>query len=346
MNSSKTNPLYVFRFVAAIAVVLYHQQLDYGFLNNFFTYSCDFVNFFFVLSGFVMVVAYKKFLVKNEEIPKWMFWKKRIQRIFPSYFIAFMLVLLFHYFIKNTFTSVTIKFPFEFAMVQSWIYGNSLNYPAWSVSCEIFFYLLFPYYIHRVFKQKIKYLIILSFSTLAISIFILHYCNTLQQPSHHILVFSGLINNHPVFRMAVFLLGNIGGIVYCFYPNIGARFSKNTHTFLLCSSIIIILVFYLLPKNSTLLAGGLLAPIYIIFILSLCNVGEKFNTALSNRYFLILGEISYSVYILQYPVFLFFEYLFLPIVSLKILLLYLLVLIFISWVTFILVERPLRNRLA
>lgn len=87
-----------YRGIAAILVVLYHftivfkDQLGYSFFNGFFLFGQSGVDFFFILSAFV--ITYRYFHVKANKESVAIFVKKRFMRIYPLYWIVCGIVLL------------------------------------------------------------------------------------------------------------------------------------------------------------------------------------------------------------------------------------------------------------
>ena len=86
------------RFFAAIAVVIFHfGRWSYPFnhvLNNYALIMNIAVSFFFVLSGFIMVINYKNLKIFSWENTK-SFYIKRALRIIPLYVFALFLVFFY-----------------------------------------------------------------------------------------------------------------------------------------------------------------------------------------------------------------------------------------------------------
>ncbi len=211
-----TDPLYITRFVAAMSIVIHHfLPFEYrqGSWENLTHNFNEGVNYFYILSGFVMVIAYQKAIFNNNDaFPKVKYWVKRFARIYPVYLLALVATLFFHFFIKDTFTSVWERLPFEAAMLQTWVNFGSINSPAWSVSCEVFFYFLFPFFILKLGALSGKkllqsarffYLLILLLTILGFSANI--YLQ--ENPSALSSFFYGFIVYHPVLRIWAFIIG-------------------------------------------------------------------------------------------------------------------------------------------
>ncbi|MDP3859381.1 MAG: acyltransferase, partial [Stagnimonas sp.] len=132
--------LTVFRFVAALIVVIFHYGRVATGQNGFLAAGPQMVTFFFVLSGFVMVLAYGG----AGTVPARGYWRARAVRILPAYYLA----LLAAVFIARWQHRQVGWPPFglSLGLLQAWWpeYVTRINPPGWSLSVEALFYLLFP----------------------------------------------------------------------------------------------------------------------------------------------------------------------------------------------------------
>jgi peptidoglycan/LPS O-acetylase OafA/YrhL len=95
-----TASLSILRFIAAIIVILFHHRKGSEILQDapaVLTAGPQMVTFFFVLSGFVLVLAY----YDKEQFSLKKYFVKRSTRIIPVYFIALFLCLAIA-FVKGT----------------------------------------------------------------------------------------------------------------------------------------------------------------------------------------------------------------------------------------------------
>ncbi|MYS86104.1 acyltransferase family protein [Embleya scabrispora] len=152
------------RFVLALCVVLCHLSLISGIfdlepdspLRVMEPIATSAVSGFFVLSGFVLTWAH----VPGESHRA--FWRRRFWRIVPTHVIGWALAVAFFTVIVATPATVMPDGDSAGAavaslfLVQSWIpdagFFFSFNAPAWSISCEAFFYALFPVLLAAVSK--------------------------------------------------------------------------------------------------------------------------------------------------------------------------------------------------
>ena len=137
----------LFRGFCGYGVAICHlNAFVYG--NQFMEYlSIIFVEFFFVLSGFVLYPQLLKVIDNKKNLL--IFYKRRWIRTLPLYFVILVLVsILTGYFFNKDF----FKY---FFLIQKFLPNFIYNdyYPiAWSLSIEEFFYLLFP--LSLIFSNK------------------------------------------------------------------------------------------------------------------------------------------------------------------------------------------------
>ena len=147
-----TNHLTFTRFVAAFFIVFMHFAGELFIIDNEFIVIMRKhlylgVDYFFVLSGFVMMLAYGN----SKKINPINYLKNRIARVYPLHIFTLLLTIII--FISLTINYLNFfKFSFQaFALhlflMQSWIpqHSLSMNVPSWSVSTEMFFYICFPF---------------------------------------------------------------------------------------------------------------------------------------------------------------------------------------------------------
>jgi peptidoglycan/LPS O-acetylase OafA/YrhL len=153
MNPQKQHfqSLDFYRFVAAFGVLILHMTEFSGYDQQVgIAYAAAdfylFVDFFFILSGFVIGVTYFDRVANGPEV--FTFLRRRIARIYPLHFATLALYLLP---VVIGRTSNPEKYDIssilqQVLLVQSWPLNAKLpfNFPAWSISVEWGMYLLFP----------------------------------------------------------------------------------------------------------------------------------------------------------------------------------------------------------
>ncbi|MEU0744382.1 acyltransferase [Streptomyces sp. NPDC006134] len=112
------------------------------------------VSFFFVLSGFVLTYAARP----GDTVRR--FWRRRVVKIYPSHVVTWSAGLVL---VLVTGTAVTVSTTAAaLVLVQAWVPGMILtatvNPISWTLACELFFYLLFPFLyggVRRLPRQRL-----------------------------------------------------------------------------------------------------------------------------------------------------------------------------------------------
>ena len=298
----RTEQLTFTRFIAAVSIVVFHFgkgafPFNHYPLNVLFQKAELAVSYFFVLSGFVMILAYGK----SEYIPPRMYFVNRFSRIYPAYLLALLGMAFFHFI--SPYPSDFRGFFLNLAMVQSWIpgYALSFNGPGWSLSVELFFYLSFPFLFNWIYKRwQWKYLLLLGVFLFLISQALTHllrYSDFYKpEPSfqHDLTYFFPLIHWHE------FILGSLGGLFF-----LKAVRPRNLDVPIVVLSFLLALV--LLYNKWFVLNNGLLVLIFLPLILLISSNTGMLTRLGRSKWAVFLGEISYGMYIFQLPVFLFLK---------------------------------------
>lgn len=142
------------RGIAAWLVVLFHIRLSIAGLpapvGAVLEKGYLAVDFFFLLSGFVIWMSWSERLRSGgaSTIPE--FLKRRIARIWPLhlFMLGFGLLLTCALFAtgRDTPQFPFAELPLHVLLMQNWGFTSALSWndPAWSISCELAAYLLFP----------------------------------------------------------------------------------------------------------------------------------------------------------------------------------------------------------
>jgi peptidoglycan/LPS O-acetylase OafA/YrhL len=143
------------RGIAAWMVVLYHIRLSIAGLPqawvDVFAKGYLAVDFFFLLSGFVIWLTYGERLRQRRAGGITDFWRRRIARIYPLHLFMLSCAILLALALAATGRHDPADFPFaelplHLLLLQNWGLTDALawNDPAWSISAELAAYLLFP----------------------------------------------------------------------------------------------------------------------------------------------------------------------------------------------------------
>lgn len=301
------------RYLAALTVVFFHfGQTAYpatnAWLNPVITAGPIAVSYFFVLSGFIMAVAYYAPARKNPDFTfnQWKYWLARFARIYPVYLVA--LVLMIGANLKTDGSDPATVF-LSLSMLQAWIpgYAMTLNSPGWSISVEMFFYLSFPVLMLIIRQDKLRYLLmtgILLWVGTQLLQFSLHNAEGYvpRTPLHEFIFY------HPLMHINTFVIGFVTGVYFCNGHLDRLRNRWNGLLILLTVIAIVLLLAYEYKFDATLgfdidYNNGLIAPLFLLLVILLASNEGITQKVLSLPVLLLLGEASYSLYILQRPVY-------------------------------------------
>lgn len=330
------------RFLAAVSIVIFHYGggsifTEHSQLAFIFENANISVSYFFILSGFVMIIAYGN----KPFVPFIAYFKNRFARIYPLYFLAIILVI---------FVQLNIKFDFSgfflnIFMIQAWIPGKALsfNFPAWSLSVEVLFYAIFPFVFNEVYKKmslkRISMGIVLFWIfTQIVTNVLFHYFGE----SDSVYAKDFLCYN-PLLHLHQFLMGNLAGLIFIKYLNE----KKRNYDLLILVFVVLIILALKFPLGLELHSASALLFVPLILLLSL-NTGV-ITRLFQKKLFVFLGEISFGVYILQYPVCFFIsnyrikKYLHIDDLTIS-LLIRIGILILVSSITYIYIEKPILEK--
>lgn len=339
----RINQLTFFRFLAALAIIVVHfgmQVLPFSLPvpQSFFKLTNALLAFFFMLSGFVLSVAnYNRPLIKKY------FYFNRFVRIYPLYLVALLLLVVVRLLSGDRLADVTLSHVLtNLTLTQSIFTENalSLNYPGWSLSAEALFYLLFPFLFQFLNDQSSKKIIWISTGFWAFSVTASILCiEVLKAPYHFTQYFAGL-------HLNAFVIGVGAGLIFMRHHE---QINRIRNDLVFNLAVISLAYIYLVMNESPITHysnAGVFSPLFLTLILTFSTDRAPFKNILNSRPLILLGEASYSVYILQYSVWMLFflisNKLGLPLFSNF----YTCTigLVIISIATFRLLERPLMNR--
>jgi peptidoglycan/LPS O-acetylase OafA/YrhL len=298
------------RFFAALAVLILHfapKDVAYpAALRGVFMSGGVAVGFFFVLSGFILAYNYVGRDGAMTASPV-AFWRARFARIYPVSALAFFLVLPF--FILETAGDPSYKklgLPFlNLTLLQAWFADATLEFnpPAWSLSCEAFFYLLFPYTAVRLAKSSspslVRWMIALWVATLAIPCLYSYadYSLTRQGLDMGALHPTWLltVKMYPLMRLPEFLIGVCLGLLYGRSMAIPSWFAPAA------IPAILVACAYHDSIPFAVFHNGILDPFFILLILGLASSTSAMSNFFKQPWLVLFGEASYGLYILHHP---------------------------------------------
>lgn len=359
-RSGEILPLTSLRFFAAFHVVLFHFWGTFipslpgpRYWNDFVSIGYVGVSMFFILSGYILTVVYLQ-NGTSVTLSRGKFYIARFARIYPLYALSLLAYAPFELGNLGTHTLSyrIIKFAglavTNFGMIQAWhpALGGAWNVPAWSVSAEAFFYVVFPAIgltIATRIKKPLRSGLILWLVSIATSVIL---SKALPDVKHNHFAFARC---NPLLRLPEFLIGVCAAK---WHPRIIPKYLSWMSALIYLGLIPLIVH---LPE--LVVSNGLLAPIFAALIVGLGTLNGHFERLLSSPVLVTLGHASYSLYLLHFPVLFWFSYLLqapetrtlngpsvLP-VGLGKLTAYLAITVFTSILSYNLVEKPARQYL-
>jgi peptidoglycan/LPS O-acetylase OafA/YrhL len=293
-------------FLAAHVLVFHFAHQFFGpsrFAQNLVRAGSSAIPTFFLLSGFILTYAHA---LERPSIyqARRRFWLARFLRIYPAYFLAFLLSAPFALVqFRNHPPSIhtLVNTGLFLLLLQSWIPGlwSYWNYPAWSLSVEAFFYALFPLIVSHIPVSRWHWFVMLGVVWLA-----------------GLLVPAVMLSSHrfdwllmlpiPISHLSEFVFGMIMGNHLLWYFSQGRQSSnhglaRGWQAPLAATAAVVLYGSGWFPNS--LIDHGLFAPLIGCILWGLAIDEGFFSRILGSKPILYLGELSYGVYIFQFPVF-------------------------------------------
>jgi peptidoglycan/LPS O-acetylase OafA/YrhL len=298
----------IFRGIFASFIFCYHLSpfANTPLINNEFFKNLDlFVDFFFVLSGFVISYRYQSIASANELKT---FFKKRLLRLYPLHFILLFIFvgieLVKHYFeghvqinqlnnLNNNWTSFFSSLFLLNSVKLPGVNDVSWNIPSWSISAETIAYIVFGgtvISINKLFLNKIKnflYFFIIAISVISLVLITGNFKLTLTYDFGFLRGILGFFTGVICFNVFIYLKKTFQDIP--------------SKIFSLIESLLIILMIIMICEGSILKEYGYLYEIFF-FISIFIFAFEKgvISTYIKKPIILHkIGSYSYSIYMVH-----------------------------------------------
>ncbi|WNO08383.1 acyltransferase [Teredinibacter sp. KSP-S5-2] len=319
------------RGIAAVAVAYFHYNSNWaGYLA---------VDFFFVLSGFILTHSYLHQTRHDNSI--FGFIVNRVARLYPLHIFTTITFALAIYITQDSWPSYGKDHLFtlfqQATLTQNIGFnpsGLTWNYPSWSISVEFWTGILFFILVKKSTKSSH-----LFFASLFLLIVIYNHTKHLDIHAQN---FYAFVNSGVIRCLASFLLGIL---IYRAHKEMGFLQSKLWITLLelICLGLIFLVIFY---REDKLNEADFFSPyIFALSILIFSLEGGLFSAMLKPLNF--LGKISYSVYLNQITILIICTYICAkwPALSSYRLSIYLSLLTVFSVLTYIVIEKPLKKQI-
>lgn len=307
------------RGVASVMVVLFHlfetysggqatQTINHGYLA---------VDFFFVLSGFVIGYAYDD---RWNKMSTWGFFKRRLVRLQPMVIMGTVLGACFYFFGQDSFPLIghvsgwmllvafvmgCLMIPCSPGMdIRGWQEMNTFNGPNWSLTWEYLANILYAFVLRRLSKVAVFILaMVAAFCTLDLCLNLNVFGLLTEDRDSNMYTVIGGWSLTPE-QMYI-------GITRLAYPFLSGllisrmgRFIKAKNGFMWCSLILVVL--FSVPcvgGGGNVMNGAYNAAcILLVFpIVVMIGAGSQIKGEKGMKICTFLGGISYPLYITHYP---------------------------------------------
>lgn len=290
------------RGVAAILVVMRHTESFFGFslYNSYLA-----VDFFYILSGFVLAHNYERRLVDNLSPSE--FLKIRFIRLYPLYLLSFILILI-TFALGIRFTSEVPDSVFNASLIYGlfmlpFFMGSMYIFPINTIAWSLFFE-LFGNYFYAFFAK------FLTTRNLIISVII---CAPIYFSGAFIALPDATLDigwrgSNFFFGIFRFWLSfGLGLLIYRKFKADGMKEENNSTLFIrIALFLAIVLMHPKLPMGLTFVVN--IIEILVIFP-AIVYYGAQFEPEKKlTKFALFMGKISYPAYVLQISIALFIAY--------------------------------------
>ncbi|MDP1787899.1 acyltransferase family protein [Nitrosomonas sp.] len=286
----------ILRGVAVLMVVLFHLQIpffDNGFLG---------VDVFFVISGFLMAKLYDKGTIAD-------FYRRRIDRLLPAYSFTVIAVVIAAYYLlipvdfsqlyEQALASIFYLNNIHFWNQNSYFDKASFNplLHLWSLSVEAQFYLIVPF-LYPLLRKRKGLTIIVFFLTLAACVAI----QTISPKTSFFLM---------PFRIWEFLVG----AWVAWYSREGREGISQNLNYQILFLALLVISFFVIPlkpdSGSIVLGHPSLAALVMVLLTGLIiyyRMPKAFESSAVGRSLAIVGDYSYSIYLVHFPIIVLWNY--------------------------------------
>ncbi|MBQ8424246.1 MAG: acyltransferase [Coprobacter sp.] len=308
------------RGVAAMIVVAFHLFETYspGPMYQILNHGYLAVDFFFVLSGFVVGYAYDD---RWNKMSLWDFFKRRLVRLHPMLIMGTLIGAILFYFSDAPIFNLVMQTPCWKMLlitllgclmiptppsmdIRGWSEMNSLNGASWSLTWEYIANLLYALVIRR-FSNVLLYVFVLlsAFLTVdvALNLDVFGLLDVRDYAKYTVIGGFGLSSDQLYIGLARLLYPFFVGLLI---SRLG-KYIKVQAGFWWCSLLItMILVVPHIGGEAYRWADGVynVVAILVLFpLIVMMGAGSRVSGARSVRICNFLGEISYPLYITHYP---------------------------------------------
>lgn len=294
------------RGIAALLVAIFHFEMAAARFvpqaqSMFFEKCYLMVDLFFIMSGFIMLHVYSKDFnarIQGESLRK--FFVARFARVYPLHlFSTLLLVVIVRYLTdwgnppilleqpSDILPNILLLHSFGFTKIYSW------NIPSWSISAEFGAYLLFPF-LALFLNRKLMIAVVLLAVFVVAAYYSIMYVLPRTNPINPAIPVPHNLNTTFDYGYIRGIAGFVTGmLVYLAYglQSIRKAFSADFLSILLMLGIGVSLHYAL--------NDGIAVSLFALLVLSVAANTGKVAAFFNTRGMQFLGDISYSIYLMQ-----------------------------------------------
>lgn len=289
---------------------IYTACTQRGWSDVFLTKAFNFIvpvpmDYYFIISGFVLAWTFRPEQSTGE------YYKRRFARVYPIYFITSLIAFVLFLVMFSKLTSWKVILV-QLFMLQAWtpneFYSLGLNPVLWTVSAEVFNYMLFPVLMLILVRSSKRGLWAIAAGSVGLSFFLPWIVNrsfTLVSPPPPLAPLAGFSNIFsywftcfcPAPRLLEFLIGMVIAVMI----QRGMRVRINVPVALAFSAVSLCLVNWYLPVDIADAAGMIIPIAVLVAALAQSDIREKVaglgrHSLFRSPPLLFLGKVSYSFY--------------------------------------------------
>jgi len=293
-----TSPRFLFGLYVLVKHAGWSGMKELGLLpkpiNTFMANAEVSISYFFTMSGFVLAYVYLNKFEQKGSIGRYA--RARFARVYPVFFLSLILLLPF-----VNLVSLPHDLP-QFFLLQSWIplslsdgsLVSNWNMQSWTLSVELFCYVSFPWTLRRF--EQMSTPVIVAFTLATCVLMVALRLPGIDKAEHALFQWQTYLP-YPLLRWPEFVYGILLAILY--------RRGVAPKSPMLLHVLIVVIGVTLFTVHSSWLYGPLAVVCGIVILLLTTSSGSSpLNAILTHPWAVMLGRASYSLYILQLPVYL------------------------------------------
>jgi peptidoglycan/LPS O-acetylase OafA/YrhL len=290
------------RFFAIVLIYFHHLAYPGGL-------GAAAVTFFFALSGFLMAYSYSTRFVSLDREQIRSFYLRRLSRVYPLHILTFLIAIPIVY-VTNFKTNIFYALSNIFLVQSFFPNGNqvfSFNSLAWFLSDLVLFYLLTPFILFLLNKSQMAGNLMKLLALLLFLLFCEAALGLMVNPNMEPFSFQWwFIYISPFFRIFDYMIGLVTGMIFISRKDWLSHPVPLTNRILFSALEIITILFFAYSfawrrffPYPALHMGAYFLPFSLFIIFVFAFQRGILSAILSTKFFVYLGELSFSIYLLH-----------------------------------------------